>query len=169
VTQPRFTPIEARDEVRAAKHLDPPRPWTTHRPGEYRPGEASVRSRIGTVGSDQGYALRLAEGIKSSVVLGHGEHLDDALAVAIQVALRRAERFGRAPVRGDLDAAIALLSYDRPIGDAAAAARRAIVTGAAHDSWRCREVAEGVRDDALALGPADAANHAIDWTTTPAS
>jgi hypothetical protein len=169
VTQPRFTPIEARDEVRAAKRLDPPRPWTTHRPAEHLPGAAIGRTRIGTAGPDQGYALRLAQGLRDTVVLAHGEHLEDALALAVQVALRRASRFGRAPVRADVEAALAHLSYLGPISDEAAAARRAYVTGAAHDIWRCREIAGIVPDELLALGPADAATHAVDWTATALS
>jgi hypothetical protein len=168
VTQPRFTPIESRDEVRAAKHLDPPRPWTAHRPAEHRPGAALGRSRIGTAGPDQGYALRLAEGVRDALVLGRGEHVDDAMAVATQVALRRAARFGRAPVRRDLESAMALLSFDGPVSAEVAALRSAAITGAAHDRWRCRAIAELVPDDALSVDPGLAASHAIAWPAVTA-
>ena len=168
MTQPRYTPIESRDEVRAAKHLDPPRPWTAHRPAEHRPGAAAGRSRIGTAGPDQGYALRLAEGVRDSLVLGRGEHVDDAIAVTTQVALRRAARFGRAPVRRDLESAIGLLSFDVAISDDAAAHRSAAITGAAHDHWRCRELAELVPDDALGVDPGLVASHAIAWPSVTA-
>jgi hypothetical protein len=169
VTQPRFTPIETRDEVRPAKRLDPPRPWTAHRPGEHRPGVATGRSRIGTAGPDQGYALRLVDGFRDAVVLGTGEHIDDALAVATQVALRRAARFGRAPVRADLEVGLNLFSYLSPISDESVAVRRSTVTGASHDLWRCRAIAETIADDALSLDAAGAAIHTIDWTAAPTS
>jgi hypothetical protein len=169
VTQPRFTPIETRDEVRPAKHLDPPRPWTPHRPGEHRHGVSNGRARIGTAGPDQGYALRLAEAFRDGIVLGVGEHVDDALAVATQVALGRAARFGRAPVRVDLETALTLLSYLSPISDEAAARRRSTITGASHDLWRCRAIAATIDDATLALDPISAANHAVDWTAAPVS
>ncbi len=164
MTQPRYAPIESRDEIRATKHLDPPRPWKVHRPGEHRPGPVLGRSRLGTAGPDQGYALRIAESLRASVVLGHGEHVDDALAVATQVALRRAAIFGRAPVRGDLEVALALLAYDAPISAEGAAQRRATVTGAAHDLWHCREVAASVDEAVLRMTAAEAANHAVVWS-----
>lgn len=168
MTQPRYTPIESRDEVRAAKHLAPPRPWTAHRPAEHRPGTALGRARIGTAGPDQGYALRLAEGFRDALVLGDGEHRDDALTVATQVALRRAARFGRAPVRADLESAIALLSFDAPLPDETSARRRAAITGAAHDHWRCCALAEMVADEALGVAPALAATYAVDWSSASA-
>jgi hypothetical protein len=168
VTQPRFTPIEARDAVRAAKHLGPPRPWVAHRPAEHRKESPVERRRIGAAGPDQGYALLLAESMRDAIILGHGEHLDDALAVAVQVALRRAAGFGRAPIRADLETALTLLSYLSPISDEAAEIRRATVIGASHDPWRRREIAESIPDDVCALDPKRAAEFAVDWTTTTA-
>jgi hypothetical protein len=141
----------------------------SHRPGEYHKVAAGVRTRVGAAGPDQGYALLLAEGVSDRVVLGHSEHIEDALAVAIQIALRRASKFGRAPVRADLETALALLSYLSPISDEAVLLRHAKVMGASHDLWRCRAIAESVDDDALALGPAAAAAAAIDWTGSSAS
>jgi hypothetical protein len=169
VTQPRFTPIETRDEVRPAKHLDPPRPWRAHRPAEHRPGGVPGRVRIGTAGPDQGYALRLAERFRDILVLGEGEHVEDALALATQVALRRAARFGRAPVRADLEVGLILFSFLAPVSEEAVAVRRAVITGAAHDLWRCRAIAESIDDDALALDPSSAAARATDWTAAPVS
>ena len=165
MSQPRYTPIEARDEVRPQKHLEPPRPWRAHRPGEHSAGPTvASRTRAGVTGSDQGYALRLAEGIAPEVVLGSGEHADDALAMIVQVALRRAAGFGRAPVRTDLEVAKALLSYDTVVSDEAARARRATVVGAAHDTWRCREIADLVPSEAFSGSLAEANAAALDWT-----
>jgi hypothetical protein len=166
VSQPRYTPIAARDEVRPQKHLEPPRPWRAHRPAEHAAGPlAPSRTRIGAVGSDQGYALRLAEAIAGELVLGNGEHADDALAVIVQIALRRAARFGRAPVRTDLEVARTLLSYDTVVSDEAAKVRRATVVGAAHDTWRCREIADLVPAEAVSGSVAEAAEAALDWAT----
>lgn len=169
MTQPRFTPIEARDSVRPAKHLGPPQPWVLHRPGEHRKESSGLQRRVGAAGPDQGYALLLAEHLRDSVVLGHGEQIDDALAVTVQTALRRAARLGRAPVRADIETALTLLSYRDPISDDAVAIRRSVVSGAAHDSWRCREIAESIPDDVLVLDPAAAAAFAIEWTTAAKS
>ena len=170
MTQPRFTPIETRDEVRPAKHLDPPRRWTPHRPAEHRRDDGDARrSRIGVAGPDQGYALRLAESVRDSVVLGPGEHIDDALAIATQVALRRASLFGRAPVKSDLQVAVALLSYGSALSDEAVGARRSAVTGVSHDLWRCREIAAWFDDDAIAESVDRAPSRAIDWTSAAPS
>jgi hypothetical protein len=102
------------------------------------------------------------------LVLADGEHRDDALTVATQVALRRAARFGRAPVRADLESAIALLSFDAPLPDETSARRRAAITGAAHDHWRCCALAEMVADEALGVAPALAATYAVDWSSASA-
>lgn len=150
-------------------HLDPPRRWIAHRPGEHRPGPPSGRSRVGTSGPDQGYALRLADALRESVVLGPGEHIDDALAVSTQIALRRASRFGRAPVRADLEAALALMSYAAPLSEPAVERRRAVVSGSAHDLWRCQEFAASIADEVLGYGADEAAAHALDWTVPAAS
>jgi hypothetical protein len=140
-----------------------------HRPGEHRKVAPGPRRRVGAAGPDQGYALLLAEHLADTVVLGHGEHIDDVLAVAVQVALVRAARLGRAPVRADLETALTLLAFLSPISDDAVRVRRSIVTGASHDSWRCREIAELISDEALALDPAAAAVFALDWTTATVS
>ena len=163
MTQPRYAPIEALDEVRPAKHLGVPYPWRAHRPAEHTPGATPERVRLGTAGPDQGYALLLAEQIRGELELGNGEHPEDALAVLVQVALRRAARFGRAPVRADLEVALRLLSYASTVSEETVNARRRLVTGASHDPWLRREVAELVPEDVLGATTSDAVVRSVDW------
>jgi hypothetical protein len=142
MTQPKYAPIAISDEVRPASKLEPPKPWFPHRPAEYRHGARVPSGGLGAPGTDQGYALGLAERFEDRVVLGHGEHLDDAIAAAVVVALRRASGFGRAPVSLDLEFAFGLLGYLGEVSAETAAVRRAVVSGAAHDYWISRRVAD---------------------------
>jgi hypothetical protein len=142
MTQPKYAPILIEDEVRPAAKLDVPRPWSPHRPSEFHAGPRSFGAASGAPGPDQGYALRLAELIANRVVLGEGEHLDDALSAAVVVALSRASAFGRAPVLKDLEFALSAFGFLAPVDDAAALVRRSLVSGLAHDYFRQRMIAD---------------------------
>jgi hypothetical protein len=113
--------------------------------------------------------LRLADALRGSVVLGPGEHIDDALAISTQIALCRASRFGRAPVRVDLEIALALMSYTQPLPAHLAERRRCVVSGFAHDLWRCQEFAASIVEETLLCGAHAAAELALDWTAPSAS
>lgn len=153
MTQPKFAPIAKADEVRPSYKLEAPRPWFPHRPAD-NPKAPRPRTRAGGIpGPDQGYALRLAEVIAPRVVLGPGEHLDDALAAGVALALRRAAAFGRAPVLGDLEFGLSALGYLGEVDPATQAARRDLVGGVAHDDFRQRELAESFPEDRLADRP----------------
>ena len=58
--------------------------------------------RLGAQGPDQGYALTLANLIAGEIRLQEGERLDDAIRGCLGIALRRASRFGRAPMIHDV-------------------------------------------------------------------
>jgi len=177
MTQPRFAPIAIEDEVRPIASLEPPRAWTSHRPGDFRAGErtsgslATRRRREGAPGPDQGYALRLAEHAAQSIALAPGEHREDALAAAVAIALRRAARLGRAPVAKDITYGLSVLGFTGELPPEHAAARRALIAGAAHDYWRQRAIADLVPEDHLLEEPAAVASAALSWAGagTPSS
>ncbi len=65
-------------------------------------------------------------------MLDPSETLDDVGAVVAEVAMKRAARYGRAPVKPDVDLAVSIFGYDGS-GDAAWVAKRVmLVLGAAH-------------------------------------
>jgi hypothetical protein len=147
MTQPKFAPISAKDEVREAYHLESPRPWRAHRPAEHGAPERFAPGR-GVPGPDQGYALALAARLAGRLVLQAGEHAEDALAGAVVIAMRRAAAIGRAPVLGDLEFALELFGFLAPADDGVVA-RRASFRGVAHDYRRQRALAESVPDEVL--------------------
>jgi hypothetical protein len=149
MTQPKYAPIAIADEVRPASKLEPPKPWVPHRPAEHRRGNRVPGGGLGSPGPDQGYALGLAARFKDRLVLGNGEHEEDAVAASIAVALRRASVFGRAPVLQDLEFAFGLLGYLAEVPAETAEERRAVVSGASHDYWICRRIADLVPDETV--------------------
>ena len=66
---------------------------------------------LGSAGPDQGYALRLARLMSDQLRLLPGEHLEDVIAGGIEIAMKRAARFGRAPVRADAELAFTLWGF----------------------------------------------------------
>lgn len=150
MTQPKFAPVRAEDEVRPSLRLAVPPPWTPHRPADYAPSPSSPHVRsTGYRGPDQGYALLLAQRFAERLVLGPGERVADVLAAATAIALRRASLFGRAPVAADVEVALTLFGWLDTAPSDLVAYRRELVAGAAHDYWRQREVADSVPEEAL--------------------
>ncbi len=159
MTQPKFAPIQEQQQVREVQRIGVPAPWTPHRPGEHRPGPQLTRQAgLGFPGPDQGYALELATRFVDRLALEPGERVDDVLAGALAIAMRRAAMFGRAPVSADIALALELfgfLAHDdstQPPSELVAL-RREQFAGADHDYWRRRALADEVSDDALRLSP----------------
>ena len=91
--------------------MPPARAWVADRPGdEVAAGQPHGRL-FGTPGPNIGYAATLAHRLGDRLALGPGEHLEDALAVVSELAMKRAASFGRAPVLADLDVAALILGY----------------------------------------------------------
>ena len=59
MTQPSFVPIVEADQVRPAYQLRVPSIWTQSRPSELRGPSQPGKFKIGSPGSDQGFALKL--------------------------------------------------------------------------------------------------------------
>ena len=157
MTQPKFAPINIEDEVRPAYHLGVPRPWTKHRPGEFDP--LSRDFEAGT-GPDQGYLSLLARRFVSQVVLGDGEHIDDAIAGAIAIGMVRAAHFGRAPVAKDLEYALGALGYLSAPTSYSVTQRASLTGGVAHDLWRRRGLVARFSTEMLSM-TADRAGEAL--------
>jgi hypothetical protein len=121
---------------------------------------------FGAPGPNVGYALTLARRAAATMQLGAHEHVDDAVAVVAEIAMRRAASFGRAPVIGDIELAAGLLGYDGTAGDTFVAARTAATHHASHDSMVRRRLVNSVPDDLLRIRPAEAASRASAWRTS---
>ena len=66
---------------------------------------------LGYQGPDQGYVLRLSRLVKERIFLKEGEDPNDVEKGCIQIALKRASLYGRAPVIHDLDIAYRLWGF----------------------------------------------------------
>ena len=163
MTQPKFAPIPIEDEGRPVQRLDVPRPWVAHRPGELSVGNRLGQRGSGTQGSDQGYALVLAASLTDQVHLEVGEHLEDVTVGAVAIALRRAARYGRAPVRMDLELALSIFGYLDACPSELVTFRKTCFSGVAHDDWRQRVLAGLVKEATLALSPAAARAGLSQW------
>ena len=163
MTQPKFAPIPIEDEVRPVQHLDVARPWVVHRPGELSRSNRLGQRGSGTQGSDQGYALHLAARFDDQLHLSAGEHREDVIIGAVAIALRRAARFGRAPVLADIELALVIFGYFDDAPEELIAVRKTLFAGVAHDDWRQRELAASVNDEVLALSPSAAGAGLAEW------
>jgi len=164
MTQPKFAPINIEDEVRPAYKLDVPRPWQKHRPGEFDPGSREFETGAGP---DQGYLSLLARRFVSQVVLGDGEHLDDAIAGAIAIGMARASRFGRAPVAKDLEFALSALGFLSAQTSDRVTRRAPMIGGVAHDLWHRRELVARFSTEMLSMTP-DRAGDSL-WSQSTAA
>ena len=153
MTQPTFVPIAEADQVRPARHLHVPGPWTTSRPAELAGPTMRRGAGIGTPGPDSGFALRLAHRFEDEVKLGEGETAHDVLLGVALVASKRAALFGRAPCIHDVRFALNLWGFlDEPAADVRAA-RRAAFSSISHDYEAQRALVDAVPEETLRLSP----------------
>ncbi len=103
-TEP-FVP-EHRDSVYVDDELPPAKAWFASRPGEIA-GNPDAET-YGFVGPDAGYAATLVRLFRGRLVTGAANR-DDVIAAAEAIAMRRAARYGRAPIAEDLEVAFLLL------------------------------------------------------------
>ncbi len=153
MTQPTFVPISEADQMRPALRLSNPGVWTQSRPSELRGATRPSGPAFGTPGPDQGYALKLAHGFADRLVLGPGEHAEDAAAGCTGVAMRRAAAFGRAPVVHDMTLAFTLWGFLGDAPDDLVEKRRPLFSAAAHSYHRQRAIADLVAASTLRMTP----------------
>ncbi len=157
MTQPTFVPIAEADQVRPARHLHVPGPWTTSRPAELAVPLVRRGQGVGTPGPDSGFALRLARRFEHELVLDEGESEHDVVLGAALVAAKRAALFGRAPSIYDVRLALNLWRFlDRGAPADLRIARRKLFSSVAHDYVAQRALVDAVAEEDLRLAPEEA-------------
>jgi hypothetical protein len=151
----------------------PARSWRADRPGDLVAGRSTSAQPSGTLrgtpGPNVGYGYTLVERARERFQLAAHEHLDDAMSVVAEIAMKRAAAFGRAPVIGDVDVAIALLGYDGSGDDAFVAWRTRAVHDCAHHYPLRRAVVDSVPPALLAKKAADLGPDVSQWRATAES
>ena len=66
---------------------------------------------MGHQGPDQGFALRLRWAFRDQLRINETEHLEDVESGCVQIALKRASIYGRAPVVHDLEIAYRIWGF----------------------------------------------------------
>ena len=134
-----------------------PQPWLADRPGELTEGQP-MGAGLGVPGPDQGYALRLARRFEPQLLLAPGEHVADAIAGCVGVALKRAALFGRAPVAADLEVAFRVFGFLPPAPDGVLVAwRKELFAGVSHPHHyaEARHLVDLVPEAALRMPPSE--------------
>lgn len=163
MAQPDFVPVSPGDRVRKTDDLPSPDSWRATRPGELEGLRPPTGRSFGNPGPDQGFALKLAKRFADRLELQPGEHAEDAVTGCLGVALRRASRFGRAPVIYDLELAFTLFGFLGGAPDDLLEFRRPFFDAVAHDYWDQRDVADLVAEETLAMTPAEVRARLADW------
>ena len=158
---PKFAPVSPNDVVRTYESPEyVPTAWEPDRPAEIV-GRQPVGERLGYQGPDQGYVLSLAERCRSRVIVTSGESVNDAIAGCVNIALRRASLFGRAPVIHDLTIAFTIWGWlDADPPSDLVSRRKELFEGVAntnHHYTEGRMIADLVPESTLRLDPAKAA------------
>lgn len=165
---PQFAPVPPVEVARTYGSPDVvPTSWSPDRPGEIA-GRQPSGNQLGYQGPDQGYVLTLAAKLRSTLRVSAGESADDAVLGCINIALRRASLFGRAPVVHDLTIAFTMWGWLDPKPSAELVARRReLFEGVAHTAQHYtegRHIADLVPESALRLSPQQVAEaYPDDW------
>ncbi len=155
---PEYVPVPPTQKVRlpweSPDHVPPP--WTLDRPAEVATGRQPVGPRLGYPGPDIGYALTLLPVIRDELHLAPLEHAADAEVGCVNIAMRRAAIYGRAPVIHDLRIAFTVWGFlDQQPPDELVAYRRPRFAGAAHDYDTQRAIVDQIPDETLRLPLSD--------------
>ena len=159
-----FVPERLEDEPRQLPNLPPgvkvppAKSWTADRPGDLPAGQPQGKL-LGSPGPNVGYAYTLAERMRDRLELAPHEHLEDALAVVAEVAMRRAAHYGRAPVMPDLEVASTILGYDASADTGFVEWRMRALQGAHHEYIERRALVDAVPIDVLRLAPRAVGEH----------
>jgi hypothetical protein len=153
MTQPTFVPIAEADQVRPARHLQVPGPWTASRPAELVGPTMRRGADIGTPGPDSGFALRLARRFEEQLQLDEGESAHDVLLGVALVGSKRAALLGRAPCIHDVRLALDLWGFLQDAPADVRAARRVAFSSISHDYAAQRALVDSVPEAALRLSP----------------
>jgi len=159
-----FVPERLEDEPRQEPNLDPgvkmppAKAWFADRPGDLAGGQPTGML-FGSPGPNIGYALTLAERARDRFVLAPYEHLEDAISVAADIAMRRAALLGRAPVMPDNELAMQIFGYRGAADPDFVAWRVRAVRGAHHNYYERRTLVDAIPVDVLRLVPTALPTH----------
>jgi hypothetical protein len=161
VAAPDFVPVSPVDRPRSYASPDHvPLAWTSQRPGDLA-GRQPRSPRFGYQGPDQGYALSLAARLRDRIQVGPGESVDDAIRGGLNIALRRASLYGRAPIVHDLTMAFTMWGFlDPQPPDDLRERRAALFAGVAntdHHYPEGRALADMVPEATLRMTPHEVA------------
>lgn len=149
---PEYVPVDT--TIKPRTYTSPPRlgePWKADRPGEIVGLGQPTGPMLGNPGPDIGYALHLAEQVRDKLVLAEGEDADDVLAGLVQVAMKRAALFGRAPVIHDLTHALTIFGFLSEADEELVAFRRPLFAEISHGHHYAarRRIADMVDEEVL--------------------
>ncbi len=138
-----------------------PASWEPGRKGEIA-GRQPSGQRLGYQGPDQGFVLKIAAALRGEVRVQPSESVDDAIRGSINIALKRASLYGRAPVVHDLRLALTIWGWldATPPADLVAA-RRKLFEGVSHVTAHYsegRHIADLVPEATLRMTPEAAKN-----------
>lgn len=143
-----------------------PGSWSADKPGSVGT-EQPVGPALGYQGPDQGYVLTLVRHFKSRIILAEGEQRDDVTAGVVEIAMKRASIFGRAPVVYDLEIALRVWGFLEEPREDLVQARRCFQGIANPYHWRdLRRVVAKVPESTLRSSPAEVeTEHLSDWNS----
>jgi hypothetical protein len=167
VAAPKFAPVPAIGDIKSYRSpAYVPDRWQADRPGDLD-GRQPVGPRLGFQGPDQGYAYRLASGLRAQLVLSDAEREDDAVTGCTAIGMRRASLYGRAPVIHDVRIAFTIWGFLDPAPAAELVVERVErFEGVAdpHHYEELRALIDAVPEATLRMAPdAVAASYATDW------
>ncbi len=166
---PRHVPQIPNTATRSYQSPDTvPGRWATVRPGDLADNQPQGRA-LGYQGPDQGYVLRLSRLVKQRIFLKEDENSNDVEKGCIQIALKRASIYGRAPVIHDLDVSYRLWGFldDSPPADLLDfRLKRFNGVRQRHGYQHLRELVALVSEKTLRLTPEEIQRrHEADWTS----
>ncbi|MGH8993911.1 MAG: hypothetical protein ACRDYV_08710 [Acidimicrobiia bacterium] len=153
-----YVPTQAEDAPRESSRIPPAQGWKAVRPGDLPPGQSTrpaAGNLFGTPGPDSGYALRLTQRFHDRLEIVAPETEHDAVALAAELAMRRAALLGRAPVLVDLELAFTLFGWLGGASPELREWRRLTVAGLDHDYPRRRALVDAVPEATLRLKPGE--------------
>jgi len=162
-----FVPERLDEEPRQEPNLPPgvkmpaPRRWFADRPGDLPAGWPSGRL-LGSPGPNVGYALTLANRVRDQFELAPHEHIEDAVAVVAEIAMRRAALFGRAPVLPDVQFGMQIMGYRGHADPDFVRWRVHAAQGAHHNYYERRSLVDAIPADILRLVPSALPTHLAD-------
>jgi len=165
MAQPSFVPITEADQVRAVMQQPTPT-YVAGRPSELRQPVVPHGKGFGKPGPDQGYALKLAHGLKSEIVLQSSESLHDVEVGTALLGARRASLYGRAPSVYDLKVALGIFGFLVDAPDDLVAYRLPLFQAVSHRWEAQRVLVDSVPEEALRLSPDEARSSVTNWKAT---